>query len=1135
MHRRTGIPLLALFLAAMLCAVPLASAKVLRSPGLKGGQAKAVATKPPTAPAPSQLAGNGTEPDVVVDEAGTSHIVWNEPHDDGTPDVTVYCRVPRGSTACDAVSRLVPPGADQYADDSEGPQVVAVNDSVVVLSHRYPQQVRKPVEDTSEDDNTLYMWTSDDGGSTFTGPGIVGNANIGGDVGVFGPADAPVLGVITGVVTGGTTFTAIRGGRYTPSGAKVADGDFVDGRVAVLNGQPVISYQGIDLQSFVRRWSGQGDVSDPGTWNAPEPVPGRDIRIAAAGGKLYAATVEGVNRSLVLRDLTGGGAPVTLAREGTSSVLSLIGEPDGGAVAVWRGALQGLPEGIWRATVDSDGRLVSQPNLVSATGGLWLAADATFDGGGVAVVDGGDGRILLSAFGNSGPTGQVGLGGKAGPPLPPDVAVSCNQVKIGAAAVRIPDTDTCFLPGKTGGARVSEGPIRLNGLDIIPSAGVQIQVDPRAKTLRSTGTVSVVLRAPGIPDITLFTGVLNVSLSGKRVGSDLLPDISESLAKPKLLGFPIRGGIVPKIAANGAVTIAIDLEFPVGLGSVRGNAVIRANNERGLVVDSLLIKADNIPLGPATLRRLQVEYKAQGGTSVGDCLRPPGSGASAAPDEWAGVFELQLPPPQNGPGLCGSIRFGAGQFRAATFRLDLPPPGIPVFPGVAITSLSGGLSLDPREVTAGVRVVALGTGGSGAVTLDGSLTARLTTPVVLRGGAVVSVAGFRVGNGDFTISTDGYVRLRVQTGFDLDVLRANVAIEGFVDAPRREFSVSGKGDVCAVEVCVSGEVVVSTKGLAVCGPEISLPPPLPDPPAGGGLRWGETLPELWFGECQMSDYTVTDTRTQAREQQLTEGGYTVVGSPRFATIKVTGTSRVPDVDLVAPDGTVVTPANAYPQEAARALYLLVPNPAAGRWTVRMRAGSDTIAEVAGSHSVTGATARGVRVTGKGRAPRTLRYSATIGPDQGIVLVERGPAGTRVIGRARKGSHTLRFTPAPGPGGRREIVALAEQGDWVRSETVVGSYVAPPPARPGRAAGLRIRRAGRNLSVTWKPGANAARQRVVATLPGGRLESMLLGARARRVTIRNVARSTRATVTVTTIATDGRASRAARASIKAARG
>ena len=106
--------------------------------------------------------------------------------------MTVYCRLPRAAKACDITQRLVPPGADALADDADGPQVSAVNDQVTILSHRYPQPVPKPGGDPATEDTTLYLWTSDDGGANFVGPGVVGTATIGGEAKAFGPGGQPL-------------------------------------------------------------------------------------------------------------------------------------------------------------------------------------------------------------------------------------------------------------------------------------------------------------------------------------------------------------------------------------------------------------------------------------------------------------------------------------------------------------------------------------------------------------------------------------------------------------------------------------------------------------------------------------------------------------------------------------------------------------------------------------------------------------------------------------------------------------------------------------------------------------------------------------------------------------------------------
>src|SRR6266545_8209812 len=63
------------------------------TPGYKGLK-KAPRTGPAPAP-PSISLGAGTHPDVWVDEAGTSHVVWNEEGAAEGSDVVHYCRIPR--------------------------------------------------------------------------------------------------------------------------------------------------------------------------------------------------------------------------------------------------------------------------------------------------------------------------------------------------------------------------------------------------------------------------------------------------------------------------------------------------------------------------------------------------------------------------------------------------------------------------------------------------------------------------------------------------------------------------------------------------------------------------------------------------------------------------------------------------------------------------------------------------------------------------------------------------------------------------------------------------------------------------------------------------------------------------------
>ena len=641
----TGILALVVLGASQAAAVP-----TLGSPTLTG-RVKPIPTTPPSAPAPTTLSSNGEHPDVLVDAAGTAHIVWNEPGQGG-PDVTVYCRLPRAAKACDVTQRLVPPGADELSQDPDGPQVFAVNDQVVIVSHRYPQEVPKPGGAGSPFD-TLYQWSSDDGGRTFLGPGIVASTGVGlgGDAKGFGSdPNNPSLGFVTGDKTGGVQFTGVSGGRFQGAGALLAEGDFVGGRLAVdANGVPTVAYHDLGTTSYFRTWTGQGDVDDPATWTPPQSFPGLDPDIAVAGGRLVAtdARPDG-SGDVELRDLATGAARVVSTGQVGNSAIP-IGHPDGTVSVIWQGVEDNV-RGIWRRDrIGPSGAITGTPSLVSTEDGLFLSADATDDGGGVAVRDTVDKHILLSAFGTTVPTGRKGLGGAdGGGALPADVAVEGQKLQIGGGQVLL--QDGLFQTGAGGrNIKVSEGPVSLNGLVIVPDANVQVQVDLKAKTIRSTGTVSVLLRAPGIPDITLFRGVVNLDLDGKGIG-DSIGEFAESVFKPVLLGFPLRGDIDIKLAPPDGVRIPISLQLPVAaFGDIRGAAELLANNREGLVVKSLDFSADGAKLGPALIRRLHVQYRTEAGTALGDCLVPPTSGAPLTPPEWAGVFELQVPPLPKGP------------------------------------------------------------------------------------------------------------------------------------------------------------------------------------------------------------------------------------------------------------------------------------------------------------------------------------------------------------------------------------------------------------------------------------------------------------------------------------------------------
>ena len=65
-------------------------------------------------------------------------------------------------------------------------------------------------------------------------------------------------------------------------------------------------------------------------------------------------------------------------------------------------------------------------------------------------------------------------------------------------------------PGKPG-VKVTEGTLKLNGLEIVPDTGVKILLGTRTKSIDTTGGVTVQLRS-GNSVIKLWHGELHIDL-----------------------------------------------------------------------------------------------------------------------------------------------------------------------------------------------------------------------------------------------------------------------------------------------------------------------------------------------------------------------------------------------------------------------------------------------------------------------------------------------------------------------------------------------------------------------------------------------------------------------------------------------
>jgi hypothetical protein len=1111
----TGLLAAALLAAALPSPAGAKRLPVYRSPGYKGVH-KAPKTLPARPLTPITLGSNGRNPQVLVDAAGTAHVVWTEDGGAGA-DVTRYCRLRRGSKSCDnppASQRLVPPQpGDPQFNDEYNPRVLAVGNDIAIISYRYPNVTSKP--DGSASSSSTYLWLSTDGGSSFSDPVLVGDQEPSGDAVVFGSPDSPRVGLISDTQTGGTFFQSLSPGVYTGAKANLDEGDgnrAYGGTLAAVGGGLVAAFADASGNVYVRSWPGAGDPNDPATWTpSPPPFTGTEPRLASGpAGTFLLARAELIGSSLQVRRVTGTavGAPVRVSDTPSAGRHVLFENQSGMLFASW---VNGSAPDI-RLRTSTGGTRWNADQLLAAGQSLdQPALGAAFDGGGfgVWVRNGtgvfGTGTIQAVPFGNQGPTGRLGLGDLHGGSADPSVVESCQRIKFGIVSILA--RQGCFLTAAgQSGVRVSEGPIRINGVDVIPDSGTRILINARARTIDTIGPVSVRLTPIGDTAVEVFHGELHTKIppagalataaDGPSPHGTILASFDTKTFPVDLKGFPIQGNIAIELVPGGT-RIPVSLELPKVFGGVTGDAELQTSEAEGLKLNSLHIEAPLIPIGPIFIKDLVIDY--EGGSE----------------DTWTGGAILILPPPKLGAHIGASVTFKGGSFQKGSIVLSPPFPGIAIAPATFLSDIGGGFGVDPLTIivraTIGV-VTPVAEPGSYTADLASTLTVSFGNPVTFKYDGTGHFEGFKLDEVHGLANTDGYIHINGKSEIDLDVLSVNGEMDAFIDGQSKQFGGRVSGRVCIGGICpAGGEAVFSSNGVGACITELIS--------YGFGYHWGAPLTKakVMVGSCDLTPYTI---QAPGGAHETAGPGFTVRSGTSLESVKVTGGGGPPAVTLVSPSGKSVIP-TALTVPSQNATYIALRRPAAGRWSVQTNPGSAPITQLALATAQPAPRVTG-HVTGHGTR-RSLVYSLTGGKGLRATFSEViGREGSRIIGHAAGTHGAIHFTPAYGPAGRRRIEALIERDGVPRLRTTIASYVAPGPARPGRVKRLRISRRKTTLRVSWGGAAGASFFLVRVDLSNGRHLVRLLGARAHSLTLSAVAKSTHAKVAISARDAHGRA-------------
>jgi hypothetical protein len=565
--------------------------------------------------------------------------------------------------------------------------------------------------------------------------------------------------------------------------------------------------------------------------------------------------------------------------------------------------------------------------------------------------------------------------------------------------------------------------------------------------------------------------------------------------------------------------------------------------------DGLTIGPMNVDFGVIPVRGLKVSYRGAGD-------QWEGSGSACV----FGIGCLDFVQP------LGGLRFANGQLVYAKAAVDFGSPGRPLAPGVFLENAGLGFGLDPSRLFGSARISV----GS-FVKLDGhevfafpsaAAPYRLrhdevgdafpaamydtpyTRPLIAAGAdlslALPVIGETRLGGGYFLYEMPGYIAMGGSTDLNvLGIVRFSGGVSGEFDIVKQRYNLHGDIRACLIAVdddLCAGAVANISRGQGTeggAGACLDVGPVS----VGGGIKWARpNIPIIWpLDGCKWSRFKI-DVRAAAVAAQA--GGGVDVEVKQDApsqAIRLDGSGAAPRVRVTGPGGVALESEDdglAYTADGkvrivrfdnADAHFTTVglQGAAAGRWHIEALPGS-TITGTSRATDPADAKVSGA-VEGKG-AVRTLSYNVLARPAQRVTFSDVAPGGARkaITTIAGGGTGRVRFTPAPGRG-RHRVVASFTLDDIAAEERTVARFTPPSPVL-ATPAGLKVRRAGSGLVVSWTGVPDAKRYEVTVTTSDGAQKFLTVRTRTARFT--RIAKTATGTITVRATATL-RASRTAR--------
>jgi hypothetical protein len=737
---------------------------------------------------------------------------------------------------------------------------------------------------------------------------------------------------------------------------------------------------------------------------------------------------------------------------------------------------------------------------------------------------------------------------------------------------------------------IAQAIVRVNGLDITPRGAAVVLFDPKSRVVISSNAAVQILG----DRVTLHDGPIELDKTGDVPALDanldkLLGTGGLAAQALKLGGFNLTGTLSVKLIHQ-ATTLKAAVALPnlfsaVGGGSLTAQAKATADNGEDVQFDELLIKAPPMGFGGFGLK--DVSFCYQNHISDGFCQAKdspwgnfdqslPTWNVTAKVSVLAATLDAAPPPTTYGIGFAG------GNFVYGGAALTVQG-GVPLAPGVTLTKVGASFAVNPIRVTGTVGLsvgqiasitgslfVVVPTGGQSYAFTGTELGSVIKPPLAL---PKVTVDQFALAaGGDVALQipgfakpvplADGYLMYAYPTyiaaggGFNVNLLNGALIVDGGLQGALNfgngmfdiEGGVGVQVNAGIWQGGLNAQAVVSNVGIAGCG---SVSTPAGTAALGVGYKWADGLGGLnvMLGSCDLTRYRVVVSASSASARARLAASGSVVHVARGLPnemIKVVGSGGPPDVTISGPNGTSASTAGRSsvqsgsfvirrdPRDATT--YIAILHPPAGNYSVTANPGSPAITSVLSAHGF--APVIKARVSGRG-AKRRLHY--TVGanqPGEKVTFVERGKGVDKLIGTTHTARGVIRFRPAPGPGGTRQIVAMANVGGMplvlsagsaAPGQKLVASYKAPGPVHLGRVRGLHATRTGSSLTVSFGRVRGAHRYVVLVDLRDGMRSDYVIKRTSTRISVPSVGPAG-GTVTVKALgngltSVDGRAARA----------